>query len=346
MEIGNWKYDGNNSFVDGSGYLMYNTTSNTISAEMNWWGSSSGPSAGQLYGSIDYTPYLTSNPNGKISLDDQNNFLSKFLFPSELKSAMEAFYNGNYPTAANLYSNFIQDNPQNPFILVACKGFIRSLSRYQSEENIIEKISGILSHLSYDNDKSEVLTILAAYLERIGDYNSALKHLAEAQSLAVEDELKNRIKLQTAFLRINENIDVNTGMELLGSVLSNVNQQSYLHEIALSIAEIGGINPDNLPKDNAENVVATDITSKIKLGNYPNPFNPSTNILYTVDHKGNVKLSVYNSLGQEIQVLVNEIKPVGQYSVTFNASNLSSGVYFYRFVTDHFSNVRKMVVTK
>jgi hypothetical protein len=64
--------------------------------------------------------------------------------------------------------------------------------------------------------------------------------------------------------------------------------------------------------------------------NYPNPFNPSTKIKYRVPVKGNVNLTVVNSLGQEIAILVNEEKPAGTYEVDFDATNLASGIYFYR----------------
>ena len=67
--------------------------------------------------------------------------------------------------------------------------------------------------------------------------------------------------------------------------------------------------------------------------NYPNPFNPSTSIEYTVPSNEYVSLKVYDILGNEVALLVNEQKSAGNYEVKFNASNLSSGVYFYRLQT-------------
>ncbi len=64
--------------------------------------------------------------------------------------------------------------------------------------------------------------------------------------------------------------------------------------------------------------------------NYPNPFNPTTNIKYSILKESFVTLKVYDILGKEITTLVNEKKPLGNYSVNFNAINLPSGVYFYR----------------
>jgi plastocyanin len=86
--------------------------------------------------------------------------------------------------------------------------------------------------------------------------------------------------------------------------------------------------------------------------NYPNPFNPSTVISYLLNKSGFVTLKVYNSVGEEVAVLVNEDQSAGAHSVVFNASEsingstLASGVYFYRLKTDGFDQTRKMLLLK
>ena len=80
--------------------------------------------------------------------------------------------------------------------------------------------------------------------------------------------------------------------------------------------------------------------------NYPNPFNPVTTIKYDLPKPGNVKLSVYNTAGQLVAVLVNELQTNGSYSVEFDASNLASGIYFYRLDANGFSDTKKMILVK
>jgi hypothetical protein len=80
--------------------------------------------------------------------------------------------------------------------------------------------------------------------------------------------------------------------------------------------------------------------------NYPNPFNPITQIQYAIKNYGMVHLGLYNTLGQQIMVLVNEYQSPGKYSYRLDGSILSSGVYFYKLDTPAFRDVKKLVVVK
>jgi hypothetical protein len=82
------------------------------------------------------------------------------------------------------------------------------------------------------------------------------------------------------------------------------------------------------------------------LQNYPNPFNPSTTITFSIPTEEFVSLEVFNSLGEKIEDLVNETKPAGNYSVSFDASKLTSGIYFYNISTGNFFQTRKMMLVK
>lgn len=81
--------------------------------------------------------------------------------------------------------------------------------------------------------------------------------------------------------------------------------------------------------------------------NYPNPFNPVTNLGFGISDLGFVSLKVYNAIGQVVAVLVNEKKSAGSYSVNFNASNFSSGIYFYKLEVDNVTiDTKKMTLIK
>jgi len=80
--------------------------------------------------------------------------------------------------------------------------------------------------------------------------------------------------------------------------------------------------------------------------NYPNPFNPATTIRFNLPGAGNVKLTLFNILGQEIRTLVNEFKESGVHTINFNASELNSGMYIYKIEAGTFVQTRKMTLIK
>ena len=80
--------------------------------------------------------------------------------------------------------------------------------------------------------------------------------------------------------------------------------------------------------------------------NYPNPFNPITTIRFTLPVINSVTLSIYNSLGEKVEELINEVKEKGIYTINFTADKLPSGTYFYRLQTPNFTQTKKMILLK
>jgi len=80
--------------------------------------------------------------------------------------------------------------------------------------------------------------------------------------------------------------------------------------------------------------------------NYPNPFNPSTQISFALNSDSQITLDIFNILGQKVATLINEFRNAGTYSVNFDASNLTSGIYFYRLSNGQNTLVKKMNLIK
>jgi hypothetical protein len=98
---------------------------------------------------------------------------------------------------------------------------------------------------------------------------------------------------------------------------------------------------------NLSNEVNVGTPTKFDLSqNYPNPFNPSTSINFDLPVDGKVSLKIYDMSGKEVMTLVNEVRTAGYHSVSFNASSLSSGVYFYTLSADNFTATKKMMLLK
>jgi hypothetical protein len=103
----------------------------------------------------------------------------------------------------------------------------------------------------------------------------------------------------------------------------------------------------NFAYHNLSSEVNVGVPSEFALSqNYPNPFNPSTKIDYDIATDGNVSVVLFDMSGREVAKLVNDFKTAGYYTVNFNASNLSSGMYFYRISANNFSQTKKMVLVK
>ena len=96
------------------------------------------------------------------------------------------------------------------------------------------------------------------------------------------------------------------------------------------------------------NIVEIDVVPvKFSLNqNYPNPFNPSTKITYTLASKSAVTLKVYDTIGNEVASLINQVQEAGSYEINFDAASLTSGVYYYRIEAGNFSSAKKMLLLK
>ena len=93
--------------------------------------------------------------------------------------------------------------------------------------------------------------------------------------------------------------------------------------------------------------ITVELPAKYELSqNYPNPFNPNTVIKFSLSVAGNVSLKVYDILGKEVTTLVNEKLQPGTYETSFNGSELTSGVYFYKLTAGDYSETKRMILIK
>lgn len=120
----------------------------------------------------------------------------------------------------------------------------------------------------------------------------------------------------------------------VGGVNVTLGSEMYLDDLELSMDMVSDVENEFQP-----------LTFQLEQ-NYPNPFNPSTNISWQSAVGGHQTLKVFDVLGNEVATLVNEEKPAGVYEVEFNASQFSSGVYFYKLQAGSFIETKKMILLK
>lgn len=156
----------------------------------------------------------------------------------------------------------------------------------------------------------------------------------EAQSFPVTVSWELNPENGIEYSIINGGIGKKSGSERINRTGSTAIQLSSNGKFRLNAQAKGNIVHENLP------------TVYSLSQNYPNPFNPSTQIKYSVVEDGLVTLKVYDVLGSEVAVLVNEEKMAGDYTINFEASKLSSGVFFYTISAGDFHQSKKMILLK
>ena len=269
-----------------------------------------------------------------IIINNYSTSSSKVLFDEELTMYDYIRYNvNNTETDLFRYSeNGVKIiNPDNQVKNLEIKTII--LEDSTSEKVFISKNIGLSENDSInvkEKDRSELF---------LNNYGSAKNY-----ELRIIDLSENG---QFVFEHSSIPMDQNSGHQIVPDW--NDLQNAEL-KILIDIGNDGTIDDSIFVKNQATNV--EDESSLLSpenynlAQNYPNPFNPITTIKYSIPETGNVSLKVYDILGNEVASLVNEEKTQGVYSVTFDASNLSSGVYLYKLQAGNYIETKKMLLLK
>jgi hypothetical protein len=152
----------------------------------------------------------------------------------------------------------------------------------------------------------------------------------------------------TGFFTLNKNEEKEVFVAyVVGRGTDHLNSITKAREISQEARILYASNFDTLTVVSVEDNFAENIPDGFLLyQNYPNPFNPVTNIQYAIGSRQFLTLRVYDILGREIATLVNEKKPAGSYEVNFDASSLSSGIYFYQLKAGNYISTKKMILMK
>lgn len=171
-----------------------------------------------------------------------------------------------------------------------------------------------------------------------GLYNSTFRIAAQTSSGTIT------LKLDGKILGSLE-VPVTGGWQSWKSVNMFTDITKGEHTLRLEATK-GGFNLNWLSFDIFSSVSENRISDFQLYQNYPNPFNPKTSISFSVPTREQVTLKIFDSVGREITTLVNEVKETGNYSIVFDASSLTSGVYFYQMRAGKYSETRKLILLK
>jgi hypothetical protein len=190
--------------------------------------------------------------------------------------------------------------------------------------------TGNIAILYYDSRNSSSTSIIEAWLARSTDGGQTFVNEKLSSSPSPTNQPNTDV-------RFGDYINVDYRGTRIVPIWTDERAGGYNMETYTAIIDLATeINP-----------ISGSIPDKFELSqNYPNPFNPITNIKYQIIENGFVNLKIYDIVGREIATLVNKNQTAGTYETKFDASNISSGVYFYKLTSGSFSDVKKLVVVK
>ena len=282
-------------------------------------------SVGPPYGYIlDYQNYLI----------ELNNFTSDTIstyFFSDNKYFSYARYDANEQQVDNLvYDGGVEI--KNPDDINKTIRFMNIIDGLEEEKVFVVR--------ELDLEKDESVKVINP-----DEYNLEITSKGKAKKYDIELNQSSELGLFTF-----NHLDVDIGENTTHLLKPNWGDFAELHlEILVDEGNDGSID-DTLHLENQYTDVEeyrTIIPKEYKLNqNYPNPFNPNTTIKYSIPQQGYVTLKVFDLLGREVSALVNREQPAGNYEVEFDASSLTSGVYFYRIQAGQFVESKKMILLK
>jgi tetratricopeptide (TPR) repeat protein len=207
------------------------------------------------------------------------------------------------------------------------------LQKQQLGKQIAEEL---LSDENYKDVRSHIKLRSVPLLIEEQDYDGALILCDEViNEMPKSSEAVFLLYNKGIIFEIYKNDDVNA-RKMYEELINQYPNSMYAYLAGRSLGK------ENIPQKSVDvqNIETIDIM------NYPNPFNPETTIKYRLSEDGFVTLRIYDVLGREVKLLVNEQKAKGEYSVNFDASTLVSGMYFYQLKVNNFISTKKMILLK
>jgi hypothetical protein len=341
-----------------------------IKAENNWWGTSS-PSSSKFNAvsssSIDYYPYLTSVPSFSIRGTDtfastsvpiylkkasgfnsaglEYNSSSSLFEDEALKAAMQYEFEKDYVSAFDIYEKVFKKEPSTTkgrYALVRLGDCFFKLDR----KGIAEYISGISeSYKSRTKDEITVLTLdlINRELLKNKEYEKAADNMKKIKNdYAINSEIEKSTLYGLYSLYINCIKDTVTAKYYYAELKQKYAEDRLVNDCAVLLGNSIGKLEEKDNRNNNELITDTEL----QITNFPNPFNPTTTISYTLPQAGAVQIKIYDILGREVAKLVDEQKSAGKYTVQWNGSNYASGVYFYSVTFNNQSLYKKMLLIK
>jgi hypothetical protein len=332
-------FDNGNNSIPPRTYLYqyYNASGSSRNARYNYWGGG----APVIAGPVVYSPYLSSPPDSV----GPNWSLPK-LTSNDLATAWQAYFDRDFNRSKQLAQMVFQAQSTTEQSSEALFLWMKSafqLGNLETEENNLFSFS--ISNAIHSSAKYESLRWLSKLAAYRGDFKKAEGY---AFSIPKTSLYGREIPFDLAVEILERWGDIPKATFVLDKLTERyqdsvtVAEKEFILKIYGDyISRVGSVSPKQMLP------IAETVPDKMNLFQaYPNPFNPTTVISYQLPTAGHVSLKVYNMLGQEVAILVDGVQDAGFKSVTFDASRLPSGVYFYKLTAGTRTLVGKAILIK
>jgi hypothetical protein len=182
---------------------------------------------------------------------------------------------------------------------------------------------------------------MTEYYRKVKDFDRAISTAnAVIKTYESDDEILCDALFRKGMMLAYQMEQPKEAIEYFATIVNNYKENPLYETAVYQLETLGEAIIEEPEEDQAEG------NSGIETSVYPNPFNPTTTINYTLPEEGKVNIKIYDVLGREVETLVNEIRTAGTHSVEFNASHLPSGVYLYKIETSQGMLTKKMLLLK
>jgi tetratricopeptide (TPR) repeat protein len=342
-----WTYYTGNSISSNTYYNVFFTSGGTLFAEFTYWGGTPTPSMFYLGSgcSIDYNNWLTNDPwnpppapsysgapLGQLSTRQdivQSN-------PDEsLFDGINLRMNGKHKEAKDFFLSYIATNPNDQ------AAYVELYNCYNDEtaKDIIDFFTSLPKAAAKEHE------LLLSYLY-VKQNNVKLAEQVNSKVISENPNtpLAAKAKLNNFYIALYNENDVVGASAILNEVLHKAELSTPM-ELSIAQDALEAYGKGGFGQPGKQSVSVSLVQSGLSQ-NYPDPFNPLTTIAYRLTRPGKVSLKVFDVLGREVATLVNGEQMEGIYTEKFDASHLSSGIYFYQLLAPGVNETRKMLIAK
>ncbi len=347
----------NNRFINNSYANAYASNNSSIHARYDWWGQTP-PDQNKIIAvsgsNIYWDQYLQNDPGPSRSIhfipQNYNKSLPYYSVQSinvpPLLEARELRFNKQYEQAISIYKTIIADRSNLENVKIALVE-IGNTYKECNDSTLIDYLNDIGITKDYN---LSLRPLVLSVLENIYSYSGNINKAIDFNNVIIRDYPETDhayyAHLNLSFLYYNKE-----EYDKAQSVINEFNSKYSLADHYQPIEWLLGIKTDNKNRLLGDFSLNQKVNKKtvekvILFENYPNPFNPSTKISFTLTSKENVKLKVFDILGREVALLIDKELETGKHEIEFDASELPSGVYFYNLTTPTNSFTKKMLLIK